>query len=535
MERFDYIIVGGGSAGCVLASRLSADRTARVLLIEAGGSDAHALYRWPAASARARRRRGAWGWHTVPQRQLKQRVMPYTQARVLGGGSSINNQLYTRGVAADYDAWQRDAGAWGWAFRDVLPYFRRSEDNQRFANHWHDAGGPLAVRHPVDPPLLCEAFIQAGQQLGIPFNPDFNGISCEGTGYYQLTQRDARRASAATAFLHPLLQRPNLVHRLHARVLRIVLEGPRAVGVDVAGFGNRTAVALRATREVIVCAGAIGSPRLLMLSGIGPAEHLEAVGVPVLHDLPGVGGNLQDHLDLFAVAECQDGSGYDRSLRLPGSAAARLQYLLFRRGPMASSLFESGAFWYSDDRRRAAAPDLQLQLGLSAAIEDGVDGPRGAAITLHSSVLRPLSRGTVRLASADPAAPPLIDPNYWEAPEDRERALRGLRLAREILRQPALKQHLRGERLPGRHLESDLALADYAAAYARSEHHPVGTCRMGPVAHPYSVVTHELRVIGVDGLRVADASVMPLLPSCCTNAPTLMVAEKAADHVLGLV
>ena len=606
----DYVIVGAGSAGCVMAARLSEDPDVTVTLIEAGGPDRHPLIHVPAGFARMTRGLASWGWSTVPQRHLNGRVLRYTQARVLGGGSSINAQIYTRGHAADYDGWARQ-GCEGWSYREVLPYFKRAEDNQRFENDYHARGGPLGVSDPAAPLPICEAWFEAAQALGIPFNPDFNGARQEGVGYYQLTQRNARRSSAATAYLAPARRRRNLTVRTGARVLRIVVERGRATGVEVAAGGSVETV--RAEREVIVSGGAVGSPKLLLHSGIGPAEHLKDMGIPVVHDLPGVGSNLQDHLNLFTIRECTGDHTYDAYANPLRALRAGLRYLIFRDGPAASSLFETGGFWYAgpegerirgkssrpgpeamhsgrdardaggesgrsgrearhvdgesgfsgrgagdtggeggfsgrdardasregglhgrqagDDDRGTMRPDVQFHLGLGSGIEAGVVKLRQAGVTLNSAYLRPESRGSVRLASPDPADAPLIDPDYWAEPHDRAMAFEGLRLAREIMRQDALKPFVAREALPGPAVEGDAALFDYACASAKTDHHPVGTCRMG--TDGMAVVAPDLKVHGVEALRVADASVMPRLPSCNTNAPTIMIGEKASDPILG--
>lgn len=530
-DRYDYIIVGGGSAGCVLANRLSADPAVSVLLLEAGGSDRHPFFSMPAGFAKMTKGIGSWGWYTVPQRHLNNRVLRFTQAKVIGGGSSINAQIYTRGVPADYDDWEK-AGASGWSYRDVLPYFKKSENNQRFVNEYHSYGGPLGVSNPISPLPICEAFFQAGQELGIPFNPDFNGSSQEGLGYYQLTQRDARRCSVATGFLKPALGRPNLTVWTLTRTTRVIVEAGRAIGVEIVPCGSRDLQIVRAEREVIVSSGAIGSPKLLMHSGIGPAAHLESVGIKPVRDIKGVGENLQDHLDLFVIAECTGDHTYDKYNKLHHAAWAGLQYLLLKKGPVASSLFETGGFWYADPIARDRSPDIQFHLGLGSGIEAGMAKLNNAGVTLNTAYLRPRSRGTVRLARSDQAAAPLLDPNYWSDPHDREMAIKGLRLARDIMRAPAMKRYVHREVLPGPSANTDQELFEYACANAKTDHHPVGTCRMGRADDHDSVVTPELRVIGLDGLRVVDASVMPFVPSCNTNAPTIMIAEKAADMII---
>ena len=527
VQAYDYIISGAGSAGCVLASRLTEDPDVSILLLEAGGADSNYLFHWPAGFARMTKGIAAWGWSTVPQRHMQDRVLRYTQAKVVGGGSTINAQIYTRGNARDYDAWRDEAGCEGWGYRDILPYFRRAEGNERFCDDYHGADGPLGVAMPRGALPICDAFIRAAQQTGIPYNPDFNGRYQRGVGYYQLTQKKARRSSSATAFLDPARVRRNLTVVTHAQAARILVEKGRAVGVEANVSGAITQ--FRANREVLVTSGAIGSPRLLLLSGIGPAEHLKSVGVSVVHVLPGVGSNLQDHVDICVLSECTSDHSYDGLLKPHRAVMAGLQYLLFKSGPVVSSLFETGAFWYADPD--AVSPDIQFHFGQGSGIEAGIAKLDNPGVTLNSAFMRPRSRGTVRLASADLADAPLIDPNFWADPYDVEISFRALEMAREIMSQPALKPYIKREVLPGAGLSGPQALFDYACRMAKTDHHPVGTCKMGHDA--MAVVGTDLKVHGLDGLRVCDSSIMPLLNSSNTNAPTIMIGEKASDLIAG--
>jgi choline dehydrogenase-like flavoprotein len=524
-KEYDFIIIGGGTAGCILANRLSTDQNNRVLLLEAGGKDNSFLFKWPAGFARMTKGIASWGWSTVPQKHMSNRVFWYTQAKVIGGGSSINAQIYTRGCAHDYDMWVQ-SGAKGWSYREVLPFFKKSEDNDTFDNEWHGKGGFIGVSRPCATLPICDAFIEACVQCGIPASDDLTKPDHAGVGYYQLTQRNARRSSSSVEYLRPALSRPNLTVLMGEMVTRIIIENHRAIGVEV--FVNGSKQIINAASEVIVASGAIGSPKLLLQSGIGPGNHLREVGVKVVQDLPGVGENLQDHLDVCAIAECTGDHSYDKYAKPWWAALAGLQYVLTKSGPASSSLFETGGFWYAD--KNAPAADVQFHFGQGSGIEKGIAKLTNAGVTLNSASMRPRSRGTVRLKSADPADDPLIDPNYWSDPYDKDISFKALAMAREIMAAPALSKFILAERLPGADCNSESDIFDYCCRMAKTDHHPAGTCAMGQ--GDMSVVSPELKVHSLDGLRISDSSIMPNVVSSNTNAATMMIAEKASFIIL---
>lgn len=527
-QGFDYVIVGGGSAGCVLAARLSENPDARVCLIEAGGRDTNPLIHMPVGFAKMTTGPLTWGLTTTPQRHANNREIPYAQAKVLGGGSSINAEIFTRGHPSDYDRWVTE-GAAGWGAREVQKYFLRSEGNTVLSGDLHGTDGPLGVSNIPDPQPVTRAFVQSCQERGIPYNPDFNGALQEGAGFYQTTTKNYRRCSAAVGYLRPALSRPNLTLVTKALVLRVVFEGTRAVGVEYALGGARHLV--RAEAEVILTSGAIGSPRLLMLSGVGPAAHLAAHGIAVQQDLAGVGQNLTDHFGIDIVAELKGHDSLDKYNKPHWALWAGLEYTLFKSGPVTSNVVEGGAFWYGD--RTAACPDLQFHFLAGAGAEAGVPSvPKGASgITLNSYTLRPKSRGSVSLRSADPRDLPLVDPNFLADPDDLRISAEGVKISREIFSQPSLQKVIRTLRFPDASVRSQADYEAYARAYGRTSYHPVSTCKMGGDA--MAVVDPALRVHGLDGLRICDSSVMPSLIGSNTNAPTIMIAEKAADLIRG--
>ncbi|MDU8946538.1 GMC family oxidoreductase [Ovoidimarina sediminis] len=526
---YDYVIVGGGSAGCVLANRLSEDSTARVLMLEAGGRDWHPLIHMPVGFAKMTTGPHTWGFNTVPQKHANEREIPYAQGRVLGGGSSVNAEVFTRGNPVDYDRWAQEEGCDGWAFEDLKQYFLRSEGNTILSGDWHGTEGPLGVSNIPDLQPMTRAFVQSCQELGIPYNPDFNGPVQAGCGAYQTTTKNARRCSAAVGFLRPAMKRPNLTVETGCLVNRITFEGTRATGVEyVTKSGSHT---VRADSEVIVVSGAIGTPKLMMLSGVGPAAHLKEHGIDVVADLPGVGSNLNDHFGIDIVAELKGHDSLDKYNKLHWAAWAGLQYVLFRSGPITSNVVEGGAFWYGDTG--ADVPDLQFHFLAGAGAEAGVPSvpPGSSGITLNSYTLRPKARGTVRLRSARPTDIPLVDPNFLGHPDDLITSVEGVKISREIFSQPSLQKYIRRIRFPDDSVTTQSEFEAYARQYGRTSYHPTCTCKMG--TDEMAVVDPRLRVRGLDAIRICDSSVMPSLIGSNTNAPTIMIAEKASDLIRG--
>jgi choline dehydrogenase len=522
---YDYIIVGSGSAGSVLANRLSANPEAKVLLLEAGGSDSSFYVRMPAGIASLSGLRFNWGYETAPQPALHGRRMYWPRGRLVGGSSSVNAMVYMRGQPADYDHW-RQLGNAGWSYADVLPLFKKAERNERLHDEFHGDDGPLNVAERPYTNPLSHVFVEAAQQAGLPFNPDFNGAVQQGCGLFQVTQKNGARWSAASAYLHPVAARPNLTILTKAQATRVLIEKGRAVGVEYVRRGRRHTA--RAAQEVLLAGGAINSPQLLLLSGVGLAEELRTLGVRVAHDLPGVGKNLQDHLNVNIVQHAVKGVALDGKGRGLAPIAVALQFLLFKTGPGTSNLAEAGAFAISNPG--AATPDIQYHF-IPAQVVDHARTPMdGEGITLHACCLRPQSRGEIRLASTDPLQPPVMDPNYLAADYDLKILIAGIKQGREILAAAAFKPWLGEERLPGAASQSDAELEEFIRATAETEYHPVGTCKMGN--DPMAVVDERLRVRGIERLRVIDASIMPALVSGNTNAPTIMIAEKAAEMML---
>ncbi|HWE15130.1 MAG TPA: GMC family oxidoreductase N-terminal domain-containing protein [Solirubrobacteraceae bacterium] len=524
MQSFDYIIVGAGSAGCALANRLSADPSVRVLLLEAGGKDRSPNIKIPAAFAKQFHTKLDWDYATEPEPYVDGRSLYIPRGKGLGGSSSMNAMLYVRGRPLDYDGWEAQ-GAPGWGYRDVLPYFIKAEDNSRGPSEWHGVGGPLRVREQRSPRPLDRRLIAASEAAGIPWIADYNGPEQDGVSMFQVTQSGGRRFSAADGYLRPVAGRSNLEVRTGATVLGLELSGNRAVGVRL-GTRRRGSRVLRAQREVLLSAGAIGSPQLLALSGIGAPDELRAAGVTVRHELPGVGQNLQDHpfvSVLFAVSD-------ERTLYVAERPRSVAEWLLRRSGPLSSTVAEVVAF----HRTRGGLPaaDIEYHMGAAYYEDHGAETYDGHAIAIAPVLVSPTARGRVWLRSADPSDKPRILTNSLSAPGDVDSLLAGVKLARQIAKQPALAEIITGELKPGPNAADDAALADDIRRRLMLIYHPVGTCRMSDTAED-AVVDSCLRVHGIDALRVVDASIMPSIPGGNTHAPTVMIAERGADLILG--
>lgn len=524
---FDYIVIGGGSAGCVLANRLSENPNNKVLLLEAGGKDKSLFIHMPAGVAELLKG-GPYNWqfNTAPEPHLNNRGLYWPRGKVLGGSSAINGMVYIRGHKKDYDDWAA-LGNPGWSYAEVLPYFKRAMNQERGASEYHGINGPLDVEDPKSEHELFAAFIQAGKEVGIPYNPDFNGEEQEGVGPYQVTIGKGKRASAATAYLHPIMMRANLRIETGSLVSKILFEGRRAQSVRY--IQNQKVKEAVAAKEIILCAGTVQSPQILQLSGVGDKDELRHFGIDMVKHLPGVGKNLQDHLDVSIQHFCTKTITLFSQSKFHNKLVTLLQYLLFKSGPGASNGLEAGAFVKSNpDLDR---PDIQYHF-IPAFMLDHArqDGP-GHGYMLHACQLRPESRGYVSLNSVDPKDPPAIQPNYLSAPKDLEVMVKAVKIARQIFAASSFDPYRGAEYLPGPHIQTDEEIAAFIRQNAETIYHPVGTCKMGQDSE--SVVDAQLKVHGLQGLRVVDASVMPTLIGGNTNAPTIMIAEKAADMILG--
>ena len=523
-SHYDYVIVGAGAAGCAVAHRLSADPNTSVLLLEAGGKDWSPLVHMPVGFTKLSGPRYNWEFSTVPQPQLNNRKLWYPQGRHIGGSTSINAMIYIRGQKEDYEAWAK-LGNDHWGYEQVLPFFRRAEANERLNDEYHSSVGAVNVTEQIQHNPLSKAFVRAAQELGVSFTADFNGANQEGVGWYDVTQKNARRESTATAYLKPIRHRRNLTVTTHALARRILVENGTITGLDLLVRGKPTTV--RVDKELVLSSGAVNSPRLLLLSGIGPAAELRSLGIPVVHDLPGVGKNFQDHMDVYLTAETTPVS-YNASDRPDKAALAGLQYITTKTGPVTASVCEAGMFVRSSPDM--ATPDIQMHALPAYVIDHGRLRVKGHGMTINTCHLRPRSTGSVTLRSANPDVEPAIDPAFLTDPYDWEKSLEGFRWGREMLRSRAYRPFVVREYLPGAEVETNAEIREYVRQWAKTDYHPAGSCTMG--VDDMAVVDQELRVRGLQGLRVVDASIMPTLISGNTMATSTMIGEKGAHHIL---
>jgi choline dehydrogenase len=524
---YDFIIVGAGSAGCVLADRLSADGKSRVLVIESGFKDNHPLMHMPGATGKIQNaQKYNWGYESVPQKHLNNRRLFITQGKGIGGSSSINAMIYIRGNREDYNQW-REMGNVGWGWDDVLPVFVELENNARLGGPFHGQAGPLDVTDPIAPNKMSVLFTQAAEQIGVARRDDFNTGDQEGTGLFQFTIRNGVRWSAARAFLDKARTRKNVEVVTNRTACKIIVENGKAVGI-AAQSDDREVVTYRASREVILAAGVFGSPKLLLLSGIGPADELRDVGVKPVHDLPGVGKNYHDHVDIRTVHRCLSPWTYDGQDKFLPALRHGLEYVLLHKGMVSSSPCQAATFVRS--RPDVETPDISLYFLPVGFVDHGRVKVPGRAVTLHNNIMRPLSRGEVKLRSPNPADMPLIDPNFLSHPADMDVMVECVRWARKVMAAPLLAKHIGPEIFPGQGVQSVEDIKEYVRANAEIDYHPVGSCKMGH--DRLAVVDDRLRVHGLSGLRVVDASIMPNVISGNTNAPTMMIAAKAAKMII---